>query len=570
MDTSTQYTPARRPSLADRFSALIAAATSSHARACALLALISLLFFLPGFATIPPVDRDEARFSQASKQMVETGHLVDIRFQDEARHKKPVGIYWLQAAVVAGAQALGVKDAATTIWLYRIPSLLGAIGGVLATYWTALAFVSRRGAIVVALMLASSVLLGVEARLAKTDAVLFACIMLAMGALARAYFAGQRGDVLEKRVAAIFWTAMGVGILIKGPIIMMVVGFAAVGSSALLRSWNWLKLLRPLPGIVWMLLLVLPWFIAIWIETGGSFFAESVGKDMLAKVAQGKENHGAPPGTYLAIVWFTFWPASALLLLSVRQTWAQRRDPAVLFLLMWVVPAWLVFEAVPTKLPHYVLPLFPALAILMVRAMEARALSWDITWLRPGPFIWPAIALLLPLAGVIGMIWLEGSPAFAAWPLLGLAVILAVMGWRFFVDDGAEKAFLHAVLSAGLVYLVMFALVLPSMRTIWPAARLAKVVKAANCDVKGVAAAGYREPSLVFLIGTGLKLTDGAGAAEFLKAGGCRVVIIEKHSERNFLERVDQSGTRYGLVGRIEGFVYNGGKAVSLSVFRSL
>src|ERR1700710_1860806 len=97
-------------------------ATASHVRAVAFLLLCALLLFLPGFFTIPPVDRDEARFAQATKQMVESGDYIDIRFQDEVRYKKPVGIYWLQGAVVKFARALGFEQALTTIWLYRVPS----------------------------------------------------------------------------------------------------------------------------------------------------------------------------------------------------------------------------------------------------------------------------------------------------------------------------------------------------------------------------------------------------------------------------------------------------------------
>src|SRR5215472_6181209 len=137
-------------------SAYVAFATRSHGRAVAMLVLVSLLAFLPGFFQIPPVDRDEARFAQATKQMIESGDYVDIRFQDENRYKKPVGIYWLQAAVVKSADALGISDAHTTIWLYRIPSLLGAVGAVLLTYWAALAFVSRQAAVLAGLMLAAS------------------------------------------------------------------------------------------------------------------------------------------------------------------------------------------------------------------------------------------------------------------------------------------------------------------------------------------------------------------------------------------------------------------------------
>src|SRR6202008_2312916 len=115
---------------------------------------------------------------------LETGKYVDIRFQDEVRYKKPVGIYWLQTAAVKAGEAVGIPNARTTIWLYRLPSLLGAIAAVLLTYWAALAFVPRRAALIAALMMATSVLLGVEARLAKTDATLLLTSGAAMGAVA--------------------------------------------------------------------------------------------------------------------------------------------------------------------------------------------------------------------------------------------------------------------------------------------------------------------------------------------------------------------------------------------------
>src|SRR6266852_5558098 len=126
--------------------------------------------------------------------MVESGDFVDIRFQDDVRYKQPVGVYWLQAAAVETAAGLGLPNAQLRVWLYRVPSLIGAIGAVLLTYWTALTFVSRRGAVLAALMLCSCLLLGVEARMAKTDAMLLLTTTAAMGAMARAYLAWQRGD----------------------------------------------------------------------------------------------------------------------------------------------------------------------------------------------------------------------------------------------------------------------------------------------------------------------------------------------------------------------------------------
>src|SRR3954449_333778 len=177
--------PKNRVNPGSRLVSVIDFLAASHARAVAFLLLCAMLFFLPGFFSIPPIDRDEARFAQATKQMVESGDFVDIRFQDDVRYKKPVGIYWLQAAVVETASSLGLPRAQLRIWLYRIPSLIGAIGAVLLTYWTALAFVTRQGAAMAALMMCSCVLLGAEARLAKTDAMLLSTVVAAMGAMAR-------------------------------------------------------------------------------------------------------------------------------------------------------------------------------------------------------------------------------------------------------------------------------------------------------------------------------------------------------------------------------------------------
>src|SRR5580692_10093942 len=232
--TSTEVAGSYWPSRG--FSAVFDFASASHRGAVIVLLFVSLLTFLPGFFQIPPVDRDEAYFAQATKQMIEAGDYVDIRYQDDVRYRKPVGIYWLQAAVVNTASALGLPNADTTIWLYRVPSLIGASGAVLATYWCALAFVSRRGAVLSALMMAASTILGVEARLAKTDAVLLFTIVLAMSVLARVYLAPRRNDPLPGLgLLAVFWTALAVSILVKGPLILMVVGLAAASLCILDR-----------------------------------------------------------------------------------------------------------------------------------------------------------------------------------------------------------------------------------------------------------------------------------------------------------------------------------------------
>src|SRR3954447_24782213 len=371
--------------------------SAGHVRAVAFLILFGLVLFLPGFFSIPPVDRDEARFAQATKQMVETGDFVDIRFQDDVRYKKPVGIYWMQSVVVETASALGLPRAQVRIWLYRVPSLIGAIGAVLLTYWTALAFVTRRGAILAGLILCSSVLLGAEARLAKTDAMLLLTVVAVMGALARVYLSWQRGDDPVRppwSSPAIFWTALAGGILLKGPLILMFV-LLAIGTLVILdRSAVWLWRMRPVWGLMWTLVLVLPWFVAIFWRAGEAFFTDSIGGDMLSKLAA-QESHGAPPGLYLLLFWVTFWPGAPLAGMAAPAVWRARREPGAQFLLAWLLPSWVVFELVLTKLPHYVLPLYPAIAILTIGALERRVLSRS--WLRSGAAWWFVIPALLSL-----------------------------------------------------------------------------------------------------------------------------------------------------------------------------
>src|ERR1700760_3476071 len=313
-------------------------AVGSHLRATLFLLACAALLFLPGFFSIPAIDRDEARFAQATKQMVETGDYVDIRFQDEVRYKKPVGIYWMQAVAVKTMQAFYLPRAEVRIWVYRLPSLFGAVGAVLLTYWAALAFVTRRGAVLSALMMCSCVLLSVEARLAKTDAMLLLTVVAAMGARARVYLSWQRGEDPEHPPwtwPAIFWTALAGGILLKGPLILMFAGLTVVTLAILDRNGNWLWRLRPAWGLMWMLVLVLPWFVAIYMRAGNAFFADSVGGDMLSKLAA-QESHGAPPGLYLVLFWITFWPGAPLAGMALPAVWRARREPGAQYLLAWL------------------------------------------------------------------------------------------------------------------------------------------------------------------------------------------------------------------------------------------
>ena len=562
--TSRSYWPAKG------FAAVFDYAAGSNRRAAAVLVLVALVAFVPGLFQIPPVDRDEAYFAQATKQMIETGDYIDIRYQDDVRYRKPVGIYWLQAGVVNVASALGLPNARTSIWLYRLPSLIGAIGAVLATYWCALAFVGRRGAVLAALMLMSSSILGVEARLAKTDAVLLFTVITAMAVLGRAYLAPRRGDPQPSLgQVAIFWTALAVGILIKGPMILMVVGLAAATLIVLDRSARWLLALRPIPGLLWLLVLVLPWFIAIYARVGSQFLIGSVGEDMLAKVASPQETHGAPPGLYLVLFFVTFFPASILAGLAAPAVWAVRRESAARFLLAWIVPSWIVFEAVITKLPHYVLPLYPAIAILTAGAVESRVLSQRL-WLVRGVMWWFLVPVIVSLIAVVTAIIIERDLALLAWPFFAAAVVCGLFAWQLYDQEGAERAFTRAVEGAVLMAIGIYAIVVPSLEPAFPSVALADILREAPCAAPAAASAGYEEPSLVFLAGTKTHLTDAAGAADFLLPGGCRFAFVEARQQRAFALRAEAIGLRYNRGPLIEGYDISTGKSVSIAVFETM
>jgi 4-amino-4-deoxy-L-arabinose transferase-like glycosyltransferase len=560
----TSITPARG------LAAALDYAVGSHRRASILLVAFSLIAFFPGFFQIPPIDRDEARFAQATKQMLETHEYVDIRFQDEVRYKKPVGIYWLQAAAVKAGEALGVPQARAKIWLYRLPSLAGAMIAVLLTYWAALAFVGRRAAVAAALMMASSVLLGVEARLAKTDAMLLLTCVAAMGALARIYLANEEPKTaIGWAEPAILWTAIAAGTLLKGPVILLFVGLTAIALSIVDRSARWLWSVRPVAGVLWLILLVSPWFVAIVARSGDRFFVEALGHDLLGKVASGQEAHGAPPGFYFLLFWVTFWPGAVLAGLAAPAVWKSRREAGTRFLLAWLIPSWLVFEAVMTKLPHYVLPLYPAIAILIAGVLESDRLS-RARWIVRGTVGWFLFPVAIAIAAVAIFIVFGRDLGLIAWPFAALAVISGLFAWWLYDVDGAERSLLRGMIASILIAIAVYGITFPLLPTLFPSAMIADEIRASDCKEPRVASTfAYQEPSLVFLLGTHTRFTDGVGAADFLRSGPCHFALVDPRSERSFVQRAESIALRYSLIQRIEGYNISIGKPVSMTLFHS-
>jgi 4-amino-4-deoxy-L-arabinose transferase-like glycosyltransferase len=513
------------------------------------------------------MDRDEPRFAQASKQMLETQDFVNIRFQGEARNKKPVGIYWLQSATVAVAETLGVSDARSTIWIYRLPSLIGAVAAVLLTYWAGLAWLERRYALLAAALLSVTILLGVEARLAKTDAVLTATVVAAMGALARIFMTRDGLGRFSPTAPYVLWLAIGVGALIKGPITLMIVALACLALSIKERSARWLRPVASGKAIALACLVVLPWFIAIGVETQGRFFSDAVGGDMLGKVASVREAHGAPPGSYLLAALVTLWPIAPLAIIAVPSIWRRRRSDGASFLLAWLVPSWLVFELVPTKLPHYVLPLYPVAAILVALTAQGAGLVPDRGWKRCVLLLLPliplAVALTIPLATLI---YGERADIIGA-AVVAVGAVLASLGAIILMRRRGFES-VPAILAAGLFLAFgAYELSVPRLKGLLLSPRLVAVLAKAPCTPLALASVGYNEPSLVFLTRSDLILTDAVMAARLLSKPGCHAAFVDIREEGDFTHELASLGQAPHLLGRVMGVNMNGGRHMDIGVY---
>lgn len=536
-----------------------------------LLATLCLCLHLPGLTSMPPTDRDESRFAQASRQMLESGNYLDIRFQQDPRYKKPIGIYWLQAAAAAAT----VGPEARAIWAYRLPSLLGALLAVLFTFHFGQTLFDRRSALLGAALLASCLVLTTEAHLAKTDAMLLASIVAMQGALGRIYLLTRRGKDPGALPAMVFWAAMGAGILLKGPIPVAVALLTLAALWATDREVSLRRALRPKQGLVLLAAIVLPWFVAISLSTHGQFVQTAVGKDLLPKLFSGQESHGAPPGYYAALFTALFWPGSLFALWALWPSWKCRKEPAVRFCLAWIIPAWVMFEAVPTKLPHYILPVFPAIALLTARFLVHPG-EWSDYW-RKGPFKilkWAPI-LLWGLVGVALASGLTALPlvldhkfSYGAIPAVAGVLAMLILAGRAWRKGQFPRAALIAVVCSLFVFAPAFQWILPGVHNLWISEKVAHLApKYGDGESPRLAAVGFHEPSLVFLLGTDTDLTDAEGAAGFLKTNRDGLVLVRDKYDKQFSSAVDREGLRVRPLETIRGFNYPKGRWLNLTLY---
>ena len=505
-----------------------------------------LLLWLPGFFTIPATDREESRIAQTSRQMLAVGNVPS------GDKRLPPAIHWLQAAAVATTTAIGLAHE-NPIWPYRIPSALGALGAVLALFGQGRRIAGDGTAWCAAAMLAACIPVIVETHLAKADAVLLGGTSLAMLLLARAYL---DPPAFTARNAAGFWLALGAAILVKGPAGPAI---AALSIAALLiadRRGGWLLRLRPAWGIPLALLTAAPWLIAVRAGLPVSIVTEA-------------GQHWGPPGLYLLISPALLFPATIPVLLAARGLWAERTQPLTRFLLAWIIPAWIMFEAFPTKLPHYVLPLLPAIFLLAARWLcRTEIPPVSPHWRRFAIAVGMAVAGLLGLAG-LALPFLLGTGYWRAIPPVLAALVMLWRARTAFHDDG-RRAMRRMILAMPLLTWAALELLLPAMRPLWISTQVVAALAAEGRPAGRFATAGFHEPSLVFLAGAdtlSLKPNAVEANAAFLDAAPDRTILIAAAQCDAFLRAAAAIGLTPRPIAEVAGFNYAAGHWESLTLF---
>ncbi|MCC9607867.1 glycosyltransferase family 39 protein [Blastopirellula sp. JC732] len=408
-----------------------------------LLASVAAISFFANLGGARLWDRDEPRNAGCAVEMLQANDWITPRFNAEVRSHKPVLLYWLMMTSYA---VLGVSEFSA-----RFFSAALSVVGVLLTYDMGRRLLNREAAFWGALALATSLMFAMAARIATPDALLIFTVTLAMWTYV--WGVGDWSDPETKYYPQSWWKltllygAMGLAMLAKGPI-GLVLPTAIIGMFLLIQrlpeetatGWRrWLTPLRPFAPLhflktVWFmrpllalaaaLVVALPWYLWVavrefaWIR--GFFWEHNLGRATAAM-----EGHQGPFIFYIVAICIGFFPWSIFFVPTILDLTAQIRRrakemPGLIFLACWCCVWITLFTIAKTKLPSYVTPCYPALALL-VGATLARFVSGETEVSRRWNFAGFAISI------VVGLGFLIGAPLALDQVIPGEA-ILAIVG----------------------------------------------------------------------------------------------------------------------------------------------
>ena len=499
-----------------------------------LLVLVAALL-LVGLGRSALTDRDEGANAGAAREMLERGAWLTPTLNHEPRFAKPAFVYWL---MVGSATVLGVGELAA-----RLPSAVAAGVLVLAQYGFARWALGAEAGLRAALIL----LLGIEyvliGRMALTDATLVLWTSLA----GFVFFRAHHGPAPRGPWYAGMYVALALAMLTKGPVGVLVpgLGIAAylVVTGAAGRFW---REAAPGRGLLLFGVVALPWYGAMLWQHGGDYLARAQA-ETLGRVARTVTGPGGTPLFYLPVVLIGFFPWSAFLPGALvetlrgarRRAATSRADAALVFAAVWVVCGLVAFSVPRSRLPHYVLPVFPAAALLVAGRWAPGAPALGRALLAGlGVLIAVGAGLALALGGTLARALEPAYPAEPTarlpWSVLAVAALALVMGAGALLRDGARLFRLLAV-AMTLLLAVGIHLVLPAFSATWvaPPTLLARRAgaEARPCDV--VAVLGPYRPSFLFYAARGLDFVGRTDPARLAAAAtpDRRLWLITPHAQ---------------------------------------
>lgn len=233
------------------------------------------------------------------------------------------------------------------------------------------------------------------------------------------------------------------------------------------------------------------------------------------------------------------------------------------------MPAWIVCELIATKLPHYVLPLYPAIAVACAAALASGRIDVERRWVRLLFGLGAAGPILTVVGMTVAFVVLEGNLPPVLAPLGVVLAAVTALALRLVRARALLGAWLlTAVLGAPLLYFSVFGVLAPRLENLWLSPRLALAAgEVRRCADPKVISVGNREASLIFSVGTDIPFGTGAEASAFLQGDGCRVAIVERQAEPEFVAGLAARGLRAEPARRVKGINIANGRRLDFGVY---
>ncbi len=541
-----------------------------------ILLLLSLSLFFSSINSLPVLDRDEARYAQSSKQMLENNNYLSMKFQDEYRSKKPIGIYWLQAisvnllADISYLNNFKYEVLNDNIWKYRMVSAVATLLTILFLYFSSKNLFQKEVAFKSSLILSGSLLVIAESHIAKTDSVLLLLSTMMFITLLKYYKRLGNKNTLN---FFLLWGSLGISIIIKGPLLLFLLSITAISIILIEKDISWIKDSRPLLGFLLVLIIGVPWFFLLSVEEQKNFIQESFFHDFLGKAVKVQESHGAFPGFHTLGLWIFFSPFSIFFMPLINFIKTSYKRKNILFLICWILPCLIIMELIPTKLPHYILPVYPAIAIIMGFLLSDISKNKFLFYNKVsylGYFIYFIVSNAL-IIFVFKANEVYGQLNFISIIYYFTLLLLNNIVFIFILKKQIRNAFYYLVIYSSIFSTIIYMLILPNFTSLWTSKNIAFLLEKNDYieNKSSIAALGYNEPSLIFEVGTKLKVFNNI---ENLKINFRKYdyLLIEKDYYMEFNEIVKDDYLSYYIITSVKGYNASKGKWVEVYLLKKL